>query len=76
MPVVAVPGPTAQELWRRYHKRADTDSENALVEKYLSLVSSIVARLAMTLPDHVDQDDLYSSGLIGLFVFARLPIAA
>ncbi len=71
MPVVAVPGPTAQELWRRYHKRADTDSENALVEKYLSLVSSIVARLAMTLPDHVDQDDLYSSGLIGLLQALR-----
>jgi RNA polymerase sigma factor for flagellar operon FliA len=71
MTVPASPGPTAQELWRRYHKRADTDSENALVEKYLSLVSSIVARLAMTLPDHVDQDDLYSSGLVGLLQALR-----
>jgi RNA polymerase sigma factor FliA len=69
--VAANPGPTAQELWRRYHKRADTDSENALVEKYLSLVSSIVARLAMTLPEHVDQDDLYSSGLVGLLQALR-----
>jgi RNA polymerase sigma factor FliA len=69
--VAANPGPTAQELWRRYHKRADTDSENALIEKYLSLVSSIVARLAMTLPDHVDQDDLYSAGLVGLLQALR-----
>ncbi len=69
--VAASPGPTAQELWRRYHKQADTDSENALVEKYLSLVSSIAARLAMTLPDHVDQDDLYSSGLVGLLQALR-----
>ena len=69
--VAASPGPTAQELWRRYHKRADTDSENALIEKYLSLVSSIAGRLAMTLPEHVDQDDLYSSGLVGLLQALR-----
>jgi RNA polymerase sigma factor for flagellar operon FliA len=69
--VAASPNPTAQELWRRYHKQADTDSENALIEKYLSLVSSIAARLAMTLPDHVDQDDLYSSGLVGLLQALR-----
>jgi RNA polymerase sigma factor FliA len=69
--VAASPSPTAQELWRRYHKQADTDLENALVEKYLSLVSSIAARLAMTLPEHVDQDDLYSSGLVGLLQALR-----
>ena len=71
IPVQATPVPTAQELWRRYHKRADSEAENALIEKYLPLVSSIVARLAMTLPEHVDQDDLYSSGLIGLLQALR-----
>jgi len=69
--VAASPNPTAQELWRRYHKQADANSENALIEKYLSLVSSIAARLAMTLPDHVDQDDLYSAGLVGLLQAVR-----
>jgi RNA polymerase sigma factor for flagellar operon FliA len=69
--VPANPGPTSQELWRRYHKHADSDSENALVGKYLSLVSSIAARLAMTLPEHVDQDDLYSAGLVGLLHAVR-----
>ena len=69
--VVANPGPTAQELWRRYHKHADSDAENALVQKYLTLVSSIAARLAMTLPEHVDQDDLYSAGLVGLLQAVR-----
>jgi RNA polymerase sigma factor for flagellar operon FliA len=64
--VVAASPPTAQELWRRYHQRGDSDTENALVEKYLPLVSSIAARLAMTLPGFADQDDLYSSGLVGL----------
>ena len=71
-PVVAtVPSPTAQELWKHYHKQADAHIENALVEKYLPLVASVMGRLAMTLPDHVDQDDLYSVGLIGLLQALR-----
>lgn len=69
--VAANPAPTAQELWRRYHQQAEPDAENALVEKYLPLVSSIAARLAMTLPEHVDQDDLYSAGLVGLLQALR-----
>jgi RNA polymerase sigma factor FliA len=69
--VAASPNPTAQDLWRRYHKRADADAENALIEQYLPLVSSIVARLGMTLPEHVDHGDLYSSGLVGLLQALR-----
>jgi RNA polymerase sigma factor FliA len=71
MAVTGSPNPTAQELWRRYHQQVDPDAENALVQKYLPLVSSIAARLAMTLPDHVDQDDLYSAGLVGLLQAVR-----
>ncbi len=63
--------PTPQELWKRYHRRADTNTENALVEQYLPLVRTVVARLAMTLPDHVDQDDLNSAGLVGLLQALR-----
>jgi RNA polymerase sigma factor for flagellar operon FliA len=69
--VAATASPNAQELWQRYHQQVDADAENALVEKYLPLVSSAVARLAMTLPDHVDQDDLYSAGLVGLLQALR-----
>jgi RNA polymerase sigma factor for flagellar operon FliA len=69
--VAGSPTPTAQDLWRRYHQQADADAENALVQKYLPLVASIAARLAMTLPDHVDQDDLYSAGLVGLLQAVR-----
>ena len=69
--VAATPGPTAPELWQRYHRRDDPDTENALVEKYLPLVAAVVARLAMTLPEHVDQDDLYSVGLVGLLQALR-----
>jgi RNA polymerase sigma factor FliA len=63
--------PTAQELWKRYHRHADTQTENALVEQYLPLVRSAVGRLAMTLPDHVDHDDLHSTGLVGLLQALR-----
>ena len=63
--------PTAQELWHRYHHKGDIPAESALVERYLPLVRSALGRLAMTLPDHVDQDDLNSAGLIGLLQALR-----
>jgi RNA polymerase sigma factor for flagellar operon FliA len=69
--VAATPSPNAQELWQRYNQRVDASAENALIEKYLPLVSSAVARLAMTLPDHVDRDDLYGVGLVGLLQALR-----
>jgi RNA polymerase sigma factor for flagellar operon FliA len=69
--VAPAPNPTAQELWQRYHRGLDANTEDALVEKYLPLVASAVARLAMTLPEHVDQDDLYSVGLVGLLQALR-----
>jgi RNA polymerase sigma factor for flagellar operon FliA len=67
-------GMMAQELWQRYHQQnTDTNAhtENALVQKYLPLVSAVMGRLAMTLPEHVDHDDLYSVGLIGLLQALR-----
>jgi RNA polymerase sigma factor for flagellar operon FliA len=67
-------GAMAQELWQRYHQQnsaSKTETENALVQKYLPLVSAVVNRLAMTLPEHVDHDDLYSVGLIGLLQALR-----
>lgn len=62
---------TAQELWQRYHRQADTHTENALVEQYIPLVASVLGRLAMTLPEHVDHDDLRSAGLVGLLQALR-----
>jgi RNA polymerase sigma factor for flagellar operon FliA len=40
--------------------------EEKLLQKHLPLVKSIVGRLALSLPRHVDLEDLYSSGVIGL----------
>jgi RNA polymerase sigma factor FliA len=45
--------------------------ETELVEKYIPLVKTVVGRLAMTLPPHVDGEDLYSAGLTGLLSAVR-----
>ena len=58
---------TQKELWRRYTRSGPgSDLENTMVEEYLPLVKSVVGRLAMTLPSHVNSDDLHSAGLVGL----------
>lgn len=68
-PVEAVRDP--QSLWRLYHGDAGSRDENALVEKYLPLVRSVLGRLLLTLPDQVDHDDLRSAGLVGLLQALR-----
>ena len=54
---------------RRLKPGSATEAE--LVDKYIPLVRSVVARLAMTLPPHVDGEDLYSAGLGGLLSAIR-----
>lgn len=46
-------------------------AEDDLVQQHLTLVRQVVGRLAMSMPSHVDQDDLYSSGLVGLLNAVR-----
>jgi RNA polymerase sigma factor for flagellar operon FliA len=46
-------------------------AEEAMVVQHLPLVRTVVGRLAMNLPSHVDTDDLYSSGLVGLLNAVR-----
>jgi RNA polymerase sigma factor for flagellar operon FliA len=48
-----------------------SEQENSLVEQHLPLVRTVVGRLAMTLPSHVNVDDLYSAGLVGLLNAVR-----
>ena len=45
--------------------------EGEIVEKHVPLVRNVVGRLAMTLPPHVDGEDLYSAGLTGLLSAVR-----
>lgn len=55
-----------ESLWRRYKKSKDSKLRNELAEYYLPLVKIVAGRLAISLPSHVDRDDLLSSGFFGL----------
>jgi len=59
------PWPSARQL------RPGSKVETELVEKHIPLVRTVVGRLAMTLPPHVDGEDLYSAGLMGLLNAVR-----
>ena len=55
------------KLWKRYARSGEGSiTENELVEQYLPLVKTLVGRMAMSLPAHLDMQDLYSAGLVGL----------
>jgi len=58
--------PGSRELRKRYRAVPGSAAEDKLVREHLPLVKTVVGRLAMTLPSHVDLDDLYSAGVIGL----------
>jgi RNA polymerase sigma factor for flagellar operon FliA len=57
--------------WPARRIRPGSSTEEQLVEKYIPLVRTVVGRLAMTLPPHVDGEDLYSAGLGGLLSAVR-----
>lgn len=64
----------AAELWQRYRNDlapVGSVPEERLIEEYLPLVKAVVGRLAMSLPAHVDADDLHSAGLVGLLNAVR-----
>jgi RNA polymerase sigma factor for flagellar operon FliA len=46
-------------------------AEAELVERYLPLVKTVVGRVALNLPNHVNLDDLHSAGLVGLLNAVR-----
>ena len=56
--------PAPGRLPRRSSARNKAETE--LINQYLPLVRTAVGRIQMTLPPHVDPEDLFSSGLIGL----------
>ena len=61
-----------KELRQRYGQaKPGSNAESEMVKHYLPLVKTIVGRIAMTLPPHVDGQDLYSAGLVGLLNAVR-----
>jgi RNA polymerase sigma factor for flagellar operon FliA len=56
-----------QDLLARYQQGKEQGSlESDVVQAYLPLVKHVVGRLAISLPSHVDYEDLYSAGMVGL----------
>lgn len=51
--------------------RPGSKVEDQIVQTHLPLVKTVVGRLAMTLPPHVDGEDLHSAGLMGLLNAVR-----
>lgn len=61
------PPVTSRELWERYRAAGPGDaSEEQLLLRYVPLVKQVVGRLAINLPPHIEVEDLYSAGMIGL----------
>jgi RNA polymerase sigma factor for flagellar operon FliA len=55
------------QLWNCYATAGyGSPLESQLVERHLPLVKTVVGRIAISLPPHVDVEDLHSAGLVGL----------
>ncbi len=55
------------QLWARYATAGHGSTiESQIVETHLPLVKTVVGRIAMSLPPHVDMEDLLSAGMVGL----------
>lgn len=66
-----VQNPAAAKAAECYRAAPGSAAEGELVREYLPLVRTVVGRLALTLPAHVDQEDLLSAGTVGLLQALR-----
>ena len=72
LPRPAKPAVGSKDITARYGRVVPgSTAEDDMIQQHLPLVRQVVGRLAMSLPSHVDQDDLYSSGLVGLLNAVR-----
>ena len=56
-----------ETVWQQFlADRSNAAAKDELILNYLPLVKYVAGRLAITLPSHVDINDLISSGVIGL----------
>ena len=53
-------------LWLKYRETKTVELRNEIAENYFPLVKIVCGRLAVSLPQHLDKDDLLSSGFFGL----------
>ena len=55
-----------RRLWENYRRKKSVEVRNQLAEHYLPLIKVVAGRLAMSLPPHLDRDDLLSTGFFVL----------
>jgi RNA polymerase sigma factor for flagellar operon FliA len=70
---MTAPRPDARKYsaaWRAYGEASQT-SEEEILKTHMPLVRSVVDRMRASLPSHLDVDDLYSVGLLGLIQAQR-----
>ena len=60
-------GTTTEDLWDKYLRTRRRAFKDKLVETYMPLVRSVAEQLALRLPRTVDEEDLMSAGVFGLF---------
>ncbi|BBB93158.1 MAG TPA: FliA/WhiG family RNA polymerase sigma factor [Methylomusa anaerophila] len=56
----------ANSLWVEYYTYHKIELKDKIIEYYLPLVKLVAGRVAVSLPQHVDKDDLVSNGFFGL----------
>ena len=56
----------SKHLWSQYKKHGSAKAKEELVLAYLHLVKYMAGRVAISLPETVEQDDLLSYGVFGL----------
>mgnify|MGYP000970294641 CR=1 FL=1 len=57
---------TCNSLWAEYQENKNGIIKEKLIERYLPLVKTVAGRIAVSLPQYVDRDDLISNGFFGL----------
>ena len=55
-----------EAVWQKYRLKKDLETRNQIAEHYLPLVKIVAGRIAISLPPHIDREDLISSGFFGL----------
>jgi len=55
-----------KKYWKLYKECDDLSARELLITHYLYLVKYVSGRLASTFPSHVNIDDMYSTGIMGL----------
>ncbi|MCL1987480.1 MAG: FliA/WhiG family RNA polymerase sigma factor [Firmicutes bacterium] len=55
-----------KDIWQQYHETHSPEIREHLILKYAPLVKYVAGRLAIHLAQHMDFDDLISSGIFGL----------